>query len=133
MSETKPKLTMGQMIEKYLALRDKAATLKKLQTETMAPYNVAMSTLENMLLGELNASGQKSANTPAGTAYKTTSTSAKVVDWTETLAYIREHDAWDLLEHRVSKLAVGALIEETQQPVPGVSVTTETVVNVRKA
>jgi hypothetical protein len=70
---------------------------------------------------------------PHGTAYRTVRTSAKVIDWVQTLTYIREHNAWDLLEARVSKLAAQELIKETKLPIPGVETSSEVCINVRRA
>lgn len=128
-----PKWNMQQMVEKYVTLRDKKAALAKEQQEAMAPYNVALARLEAWMMDKLNVAGLDSAKTPSGTAYKSTTTSAKVMDWAATLAFIRETQVWDLLEARVSRTAVAAIMEETKQPIPGVAVTRETNVNVRRA
>lgn len=128
-----PTMTLDQMVAKYVQLRDKLAAIVKDQKDALAPYNVAMATLENWMLDGLNKSGLDSAKTPHGTAYKSTRTSTKVMNWSDTLAWIRDKEAWDLLEARVSKTAVEAIMTETQQPIPGVSVTRETTLNVRRA
>ena len=126
-------MTTEEMITKYLLLRDKKSVIEKQQKEALAPYNVALDTLENLLLAELNKAGLRSMACPNGTAYKTTKSSAKVMDWTATLDFIKANEAWDLLDKRVSKTAVEAIIEETNQPIPGVETTREVQVNVRKA
>lgn len=132
-TQTPPTMTLDVIVAKYVALRDKAAEIKKRHTEELSRFNVAMGMLEGWMLDKLNAAGIESARTDSGTAYKSTRTSAKVVNWTETLAFIREQEAWDLLEARVSKTAAEAIIDETKQPIPGVSVTRETTINVRRS
>jgi hypothetical protein len=135
MSETttqSPRMPFDQMVEKYVALRDKVAEVSKRHKDELAPFSVAMATLEAWMLDALNTAGMESAKAPAGTAYKTTRTSTKVMNWTETLEFIRTKEAWDLLEARVSKTAVEAVMVETGQPVPGVTVTRETTLNVRR-
>ena len=54
-----------------------------------------------------------------------------MIDWPETLRYIREREAWDLLEARVSKTAAAVVVEETGAPIPGVETTSEIRVNVQ--
>lgn len=126
-------MTAAQMIEKYLALRDKVTAIKKQHTEQLAPYNVAMAKLEALLLDHLNQQGADNIKVrDVGTAYKVTNTSATVAEWPLVLDYVRQHEAWDLLQRAVSKTAVLAAIEETQAPVPGVKVSQETVLNVRR-
>ena len=125
--------TLDTMVEKFVQLRDKVAEIKKRQTDEMAPYNATMGTLEAWMLDALNATGTESARTKHGTVFKSTRTSTKVMDWTATLNFIREVGAWDLLEARVSKTAAEAIMTETQQPIPGLSVSRETTLNVRRA
>lgn len=123
---------MDEMCRKFVALRDQLAALKKEQAKQLLPFAVAMDTLNVWMLAELNATKVESARTLSGTAYKTLRTSATVEDWAQVLAFIREHEAWELLEARVSKLAVQAIMEETQQAVPGVKTSQEVIVNVRR-
>ena len=129
----RPNLTPAQMIEKYLALRDKKAALEAEHKNIIAPYNLVMGQLENFLLDDLNNAGGNSLATDAGTCYRTTVTSATVENWTETLQFIKDNEKWELLEARVGKKAVLAEIEESAKPVPGVKVTQMSGLNVRRA
>jgi len=126
-------MTPDLMIEKYVLLRDKEAEIKKRHVAELAPYHEVMARLEGWLLEALNQAGLSSMKAPAGTAFKTTRTSAKVIDWPATLAFIREREAWDLLEARVSKLAAQEIMAELKQPIPGVETSAELCVNVRRA
>ncbi len=126
-------MTMDKMIAKYVGLRDKKAALAKQHAEQLAPFNQTLEILEAWMLEDLQASGSESMRTENGTAYKSKRTSATVEEWAAVLKFIQDNNAWDLLERRVSKTAVQAVIDDTQQPVPGVKVTTEVTVNVRRA
>lgn len=128
-----PRMSADDMITKYIRLRDKVKEIKARHTDELKPYGEAMGMLEGWMLESMNTAGLKSMKSPHGTAYKSLQTSAKVVDWTATLSYIRENEAWDLLEARVSKTAAQTVIEETKQPIPGVETSSEIRVNVRKA
>jgi hypothetical protein len=129
----KPRMTADTMIDKYVRLRDKVKEIKARHTEELAPYGDAMNVLEGWMLEAMNQAGLKSMKSVHGTAYKSLRTSTKVVDWTEALRYIRENEAWDLLEARVSKSAAAVVVEETGAPIPGVETTSEITVNVRRA
>lgn len=129
----RPNLTTAQMIEKFVALRDKKAAIEKGHKDQLAPFNLVMGQLEAFILDDLNTLGGDSLRTAAGTAFKSVRTSATVKDWTLTFDFIRENDAWDLLERRVSKTAVLETIEASGKPVPGVSVTQETTLNIRRS
>lgn len=123
----------NKMVQMYVAFRDKIATKKKEQTEELVPLNLAMAKLEAMILDELNKIGAESIRTEHGTAYKSTRTSTKVVDWAQTLAFIREHGVWELLEARVSKTAAEAVMTDMNQAIPGVNVSRETTLGVRRS
>lgn len=128
-----PGFTPDIMVEKFVALRDKVAEIKKRHSEELAKYNLAMGTLEAWLLDALNKAGVDSMRAPKGTFYKTTHSSVTVNRWSQTLEYIQEHEAWELLEARVSKTAVEAIIADTGQSIPGVVISRATSLNVRRA
>ena len=121
------------LVDKYIRLRDKKELVKKQHEAELAKYTEAMGYLENKLLDVLNTTNAESLRTRAGTVYKSLRTSCKVETWTLTLHYILEHQAYDLLEHRVNKTAAGQIIEDTKQPIPGVNITQEVTLNVRRA
>lgn len=132
MSNDFPGKTADWMIDRYVKLRDKKRELEADHKRVLASYNDMLVKLENNLLDTMKASGLTNMRCAHGTAFQTTRWNTKVVDWPATLGYIREHNGWDLLERRVNKTAVIAVMEETQAPPPGVDVTSEVVVNVRR-
>lgn len=128
-----PDMTVDRAVAKYISIRDQIAALKKEQAKALLPYEAALETLAGWLLNDLNTAKVVSMRALTGTAYKSVRTSATVEDWPAVLAYIKENEAWDLLEARVSKLAVAAVVEDTKAPVPGVKTSREIIVNVRKS
>lgn len=124
--------TVVRYVDQYIKLRDKKQAIEKLHQIETAKYNNAMEYIENKLLDVLNTNGAESLRTTAGTFYKSLRTSCKVEEWPLTLHYILEHQAYDLLEHRVSKVAAAAIAEDTGQPIPGVQITQEVTVNIRR-
>lgn len=121
------------VIGSYIKLRDRRDDIKKRHREELAPIAEVMTTMENWLLGRLTNAGSDSITAKGtGTAFKTTRTSAKVNDWDTTLASIQENDLWHMLERRVSKAAVEEYIEANGEPPPGVEITREIVVQIRR-
>jgi len=57
---------------------------------------------------------------------------ADVADWDAVLGFIRENDAYDMLEKRISKVAVRGYIDATKAVPPGVNYGTKLEVNIRK-
>ena len=121
------------MTQRYLALRRRKEQLQEHHKKILHPFNDMLATLANMILSELQAAGVTSMSSPDGTVYQSTETSVTVKDWPATLSYILANQAWDLLEARVSKTAVMSLMDETSEPVPGVNMSQETVLRVRRS
>jgi hypothetical protein len=126
-------MTLDYMISKYIALRDRKEAIEEKHKVELVPYREAMSLLEAYMLEALDAQGLQSMKSPHGTAFKKTRTSAKVTSWADALQFIKDNNAWELLEQRVSKIAAQQIIDETQQPIPGVETTSEVVCNVQRA
>jgi hypothetical protein len=125
--------TMDMLIGYYVKVRDKKRELEAEHKVKLAQYNEMLERLEGNMLAILNAAGVNSMRAPSGTAFTATRTSAKVTDWAAALGYIKEHEAWDLLEARVNKTTAFAIISETQCPLPGVDTETTITVNIRRA
>ena len=128
-----PNITPERAIELYIAVRDRKRDMEAAHKEALKPLDTALERLELTLLAQLDEAGVERVGSKLGTAYKITRTSATVSHWSETLAYIQEHEAWELLEARVNKTAALAIMEETKEPIPGVTVRREHTVNVRRA
>lgn len=67
-----------------------------------------------------------------GTAFLQNVTSVTTEDWDATLAWIKAQESWEFLEHRVSKTVVQDYMESTGEVPPGVRVSTEVEVRVRR-
>lgn len=126
-------INIEETIKNYIELRDLKAQMKAEYDEAVRPITKAMDEAEKAVLDFFNTTGQTSSTVKGvGTAYITKLTSAKVADWGLTLTFIRDHDLWHMLEHRVSKTAVEQYIEAHKDLPPGVDVTTSISVNIRR-
>lgn len=128
----RPQLNTDELVEKFIQLRDRRDELRKQQQEELAKYQRCLDYLEGILLDRLREAGAQHIATPHGTAAKSVQTSCTVLDWPATLTYIQEHEAWDLLEARVSKTAAVQVITETKAPIPGVQLSQRLTINVRR-
>jgi hypothetical protein len=126
-------MTPAKLIEKYLKLRNRVADIKQRHTDELKPYTEVMAKIEATLLNHLTTTSLDSIKSDEGTAYRQTVTSVTVTDWNQALRYVREREAWDLLEARVAKGAALTMIEESQQPIPGVKISQTLVLRVRTA
>ncbi len=121
------------LVEKYIALRDKKKAIADQHKKELEPYNLHLGHIEAALLDILLSNKADNMKLKVGTFYKSTKTSAVVTKWADVLDFIRETDAWELLEARVSSTAAQAILEETKAPIPGVEIKRETSLNVRRS
>lgn len=128
-----PAHTVDKLIQDYVALRDKKKAIQERHQQELLPFNSMMARVEGYMLEALNRAGIESMRGKHGTIYKSMRTSAVVRDWPLTLAFIKAHDAWHMLEARVAKNAAFEVIKETGEPIPGVETSAEVTVNVRRA
>jgi phage host-nuclease inhibitor protein Gam len=126
-------ISLDTAVEKYVALRDKVAAIKEAHTAQLKPYAEVMAVLEGVMLDALNTNKVETMKAAGGTFFKSKVTSVTCNAWSQTLDYIRDHEAWELLDPRVNKTAAQAIVDETKQPIPGVVINSTYAVRVRRA
>lgn len=126
---------LDQLVEKYIALRDRKAALKGDYEKSVAKIDEALGRIEAYLLTQLTATGSESVRTKSGTFYKSERISATVADWDHIREWVLDAPAerWSMLEKRVSKGFVEAYKTEHNDLPPGVNIRSEIVVNVRRS
>jgi hypothetical protein len=125
-------MKVDELVGKYVEVRDKKSDLTADYKAKIAKIDTVLDKIETLLLQQFDAMGMDSVKTPHGTAYKSTKTSYQIADWDSTLAFIREHELFHVLERRVAKAGVDAYKEETGELLPGLNARTEVTVNIRR-
>lgn len=125
-------LTVEQVVGTYMKFRRKKEALENQVKEDLAEIKAKMTKLESWLMQKADEDGVTSFKTTAGTAFVTTTDYANVADWDAVLTFIKNHEAFDMLEKRVSKTAVRAHMDETGDVPPGITYGTKVGINVRK-
>ena len=125
--------TVEQVVATYLKLRRKKEEIEAETKDRVADIKAKMTKLESWLMQKADEDGVTSFKTPAGTAFVTSTDFANVADWDAVLTFIKENDAFDMLEKRVSKTAVRAHMDETGDVPPGITYGSKLGVNIRKA
>lgn len=127
--------TTGEVIEAYLKLKGVKDALKKKHQVEMAPINDQLNTCAMWIHKQLQEQGITSfrAADGKGTAYLSVETAVTVQDWDAIMAWITETNSWPMLEKRVSAAVVKDYIESHKEIPPGLKVTAETVVHIRKS
>jgi hypothetical protein len=125
-------VTVDAVIKKYMKLRSEKEAVEAEIKERVDTIKAAMTKLEAWLKAKLDADGLTSFKTDHGTAFLTTTDFANVEDWDAVLRFIREQEAFDMLEKRISKAAVRGYIEAHKEVPPGVKYGTKLDINIRK-
>lgn len=120
------------VIRKYMDLRFKKEELERATKEKVSVIKAAMEKLETYLLTRMDEDGVTSFKTPYGTAFVTQAEFASVTDWMQTLEYVKENDAFHLLEKRVNKTSIRTWMGEGNPIPPGVDWTVKRDVGIRK-
>jgi len=125
-------VTVDSAIGAYMILRRQKEAIENKVKEEVSEIKAKMEKLEAWIKQQADAQGVTSFKTPHGTAFLTTTDYANVADWDAVLNYIRDNEAYDMLEKRISKMAVRGYIEQNKAVPPGVNYGTKLEVNIRK-
>lgn len=125
-------VNVEDVISTYMKLRGQKDSIEKETKEKVAAIKEKMEKLEAWIKEQADAQGVTSFKTRSGTAFLTTTDFATVADWDAMIDFVKENEAYDLLEKRVSKVAVRGYIDQTKAVPPGVNYGTRLDVNIRK-
>lgn len=125
-------INVDDVIATYVKLREQKAVIEAEAKQKVAAFVAKMDKLEAWIKEQADAQGVTSFKTKHGTAFLTTTDYANIADWDAVLNYIRENEAYDMLEKRVSKTAVRGYIDMNKAVPPGINYGTRLDVNIRK-
>ncbi len=125
-------VTVDSVIGAYMVLRWNKEKIEAQAKVDVDKIKADMGKIESWVKQQADTMGVTSFKTKHGTAFLTTTDYANVADWDAVLGYIRENEAFDMLERRVSKTAVRGYIELNKVVPPGVNYGTKLEVNIRK-
>ena len=117
----------------FIGLRDKRSQRKADYDADDAGDKDKQNRIETEFLRRFNERGIDNVSSREfGTAYRSTRSSATVADWEAVLDHVKEQDAWELLERRVSKGAIQQYRDVHDDLPPGVNWSEAQVVNFRR-
>lgn len=125
-------MKISELVEAYIKLRDRKAQIKAEYDGKVALVQEKIDKIEAVLLKAFQDTGMESVKTEAGTAYKTTRSTASVADRDVFMQYVVQNGEWPLLEVRCSKQAVEQYKAANEELPPGITWREEVVVNVRR-
>lgn len=122
-----------ELVRQYRELRDQKAEYTKDYKAKVAGVEEELERVSAELLDICNAHSIESLRTDAGTAMRRTITKYWTSDWERMYQFIREHDAFHLLEQRVHSKHMEDFLDENPDLMPiGLNVDRKFVISVRK-
>lgn len=127
-------MKMDDLVKAYVTTREKLSQLKVKHDAELAPYKELQDKIEAELLARFNQMGVESVRTNEGTAYTTVRARAGIADWDMFLQFVKNNEAFEMIERRVSKTAVEQYkaVHDDELP-PGINWSEERVVNIRRS
>jgi hypothetical protein len=128
-----PPFDLNAVVNAFLKIREARSAAKKEFDEKDGQLKASQVRLEAVLLDHLNKAGAESVRTEAGTFFRQEDIKPAAQDWNAFYDWIKEHNAFDALEKRITKTFIKEFMETNDGALPpGVSVFREHVVRVRR-
>lgn len=130
---TEETIPMDRLAKVYVKIRDKITTLTRDYETEVEALKAQQAQVASTMKDQLRAMGALSSKTEHGTVSLITKTRYYAQDWDAMKAFIKEHDAVDLLEKRIAQKNMQQFLEENPGVVPtGLNTVSEIEVSVRK-
>lgn len=124
----------AKLVKTYLKMRDAKTALEREYEEKINDINEQMGVIEQALLDICKATGQDGGKTEYGSFTRTVKTRYWTSDWDSMYAFIREHNAPELLEKRIHQGNFKEFLEQNPGLMPaGVNVDSKYAVTVRRS
>ena len=121
--------TASKLVKVYLKLREARAELKQQDEELEQQQKL----IQNELLELCKSMGAESIRTEFGTIIRSTQRRYWTNDWDSFYKFIKEHDAFQLLQKRITNTNMAQFLEENPDlHPPGLNVDAEYTVSVRR-
>ena len=121
------------IIAKYIDLRDAIDAAKAAYNAKVAGLKQAQEGIEAYLMGLANQTGQTSFGCAGvGTAFITTENSCTVANKEAFMSFVREQDAWPLLDVKANKTNTKQYLDAHNELPPGVNWTSMKVIQIRR-
>lgn len=125
---------LERMLKTYTRIRDKRAQNKRVWEDLDGKLKDQMELIEKGLLLMMNETGSDQLKVKGvGMAILTTRTLPRARDWNAIFEFVQDTGNFDLLQKRLAMGGVNEYIEQHRETPPGIDVTVERGVSVRRA
>lgn len=124
---------VDDLVEAYVALRDEKRALEQSVAEQVKELDTQLDIISSALNDLCKELGADSIRTSHGTVIRSVKTKYWTNDWSSIYSFIKEHDAFELLEKRIHQSNMKQFLEENQEVHPaGLNMDKEYAITIRK-
>lgn len=124
----------AKLIKTYVKIRDAKEAANREHEEKLAVLDEQLDTLQSALLEICKSTGQEGGKTEFGSFTRSVKTRYWTSNWESMYEFIREHNAPELLEKRLSQGNFKEFLEQNPGLMPeGVNVDSKYAITVRRA
>jgi ATP-dependent Lon protease len=122
-----------QLVKVYIKMRDARQRLQQEFDEADSKIKIQQEAIQQALLELCKETGTDGLKTAAGTVSRTVKTRYLTSDWNSMKNFIKEHDAFELLEQRVHQTNMKSFLEENPNLMPqGMNIDSKYAITVRR-
>jgi ATP-dependent Lon protease len=122
-----------QLVKVYIKMRDARQRLQQEFDEADSKIKIQQEAIQQALLELCKETGTDGLKTAAGTVSRTVKTRYWTSDWNSMKNFIKEHDAFELLEQRVHQTNMKSFLEENPNLMPqGMNIDSKYAITVRR-
>jgi hypothetical protein len=127
-------IPLDKLTKAYLKLRDQRAELKQQYQSQDSELEVQMQMLQDEMLNICKQTNATSIRTEYGTVIRQVKSRYWTNDWDSMYTFIREHEAFGLLEKRLHQTHMKEFLSENPDKLPmGLNVESEYTITVRRS
>jgi len=126
-------ITADKLVKAYVKIRDERSKLNQEYDEKDAKLKEQLEVIEQELLDMCKTVGADSLKTQHGTVSRRVQKRFWTSDWHSFHKFVKDHDALDLFERRISQTNMQQFLEENPDVLPqGLNVDSKYTVSVRR-
>ena len=126
-------VNVEQLVKAYIKMRDARQQLLREFDETDAKIKQQQDVVQQALLELCKETGTDGLKTSAGTVTRTVKTRYWTSDWNSMKNFIKENDAFELLEQRVHQTNMKSFLEDNPNLMPpGMNIDSRYAITVRR-
>lgn len=117
-TESAPKVSAEELAKIYIKIRDAKEAAAERHKQELAALNKQLETISNQMLEMCKSLDVSSMRTNEGTIIRKVTTNFNTNDWGSMFAFIKEHDAFPLLQQRLHQSNMKQFLDEHPELLP---------------